>query len=123
MILLSSSLCILVFIFSASLHEHWLVNLFLRFIVYESFANVYFHRLLQSDCTCLCFIVTLPDAANLSLIGIVHGFRTINRYQDLISFFVTGMQRLNRPGVSFCTRTTFDDNAITNAIEIYTSPR
>ncbi|WVY99702.1 hypothetical protein V8G54_025772 [Vigna mungo] len=67
-------------------------------------------------------IFTLPDAANLSLIGIVHGFRTINRYQDLISFFVTGMQRLNRPGVSFCTRTTFDDNAITNAIEIYTSP-
>ncbi|KAG2372154.1 hypothetical protein LR48_Vigan05g055300 [Vigna angularis] len=67
-------------------------------------------------------IFTLPDAANLSLIGIVHGFRTINRYQDLISFFVTGMQHLNRPGVSFCTRTTFDDNAITNAIEIYTSP-
>ncbi|XP_047172426.1 uncharacterized WD repeat-containing protein C2A9.03 [Vigna umbellata] len=31
-------------------------------------------------------------------------------------------KHLNRPGVSFCTRTTFDDNAITNAIEIYTSP-
>ncbi|CAJ1958533.1 unnamed protein product [Sphenostylis stenocarpa] len=29
---------------------------------------------------------------------------------------------LDRPGVSFCTRTTFDDNAITNAIEIYTFP-
>ncbi|OAY64643.1 uncharacterized WD repeat-containing protein C2A9.03-like [Ananas comosus] len=26
---------------------------------------------------------------------------------------------LDRPGVSFCTRTTFDDNAITNAIDIY----
>lgn len=26
---------------------------------------------------------------------------------------------LNRPGVSFCTRTTFDDNAITNAIDIF----
>lgn len=28
---------------------------------------------------------------------------------------------LDRPGVSFCTRTTYDDNAITNAVEIYTS--
>ncbi|KAL9321585.1 hypothetical protein ACSQ67_009638 [Phaseolus vulgaris] len=87
-------------------------------LICKAFANVYFHRL---DCTCLYFIVTLPDAANLSLIGIVLGFRTINRYQDFISF-VTGMQHLDRPGVSFCTRTTFDDNAITNAIEIYTSP-
>lgn len=33
------------------------------------------------------------------------------------------MQHLDRPGVSFCTRTTHDDNAITNAIEIYTCPR
>ncbi|RZC16100.1 putative WD repeat-containing protein C2A9.03 isoform D [Glycine soja] len=66
--------------------------------------------------------VTLPDAANLSLIGIVLGIRTINRYQDFITFFVTGMQHLDRPGVSFCTRTTYDDNAITNAIEIYDCP-
>ncbi|KAL6567592.1 hypothetical protein OROGR_001260 [Orobanche gracilis] len=29
---------------------------------------------------------------------------------------------LDRPGVSFCARTTYDDNAITNAIEIYDSP-
>ncbi|XP_031478487.1 uncharacterized WD repeat-containing protein C2A9.03-like [Nymphaea colorata] len=29
---------------------------------------------------------------------------------------------LDRPGVSFCTRTTYDDNAITNAVEIYNSP-
>ncbi|RDY13513.1 hypothetical protein CR513_01554, partial [Mucuna pruriens] len=68
------------------------------------------------------FQVTLPDAANLSLIGIVLGFRTNNRYQDFITFFVTGMQHLDRPGVSFCTRTTYDDNAITNAIEIYACP-
>lgn len=33
------------------------------------------------------------------------------------------MQHLDRPGVSFCTRTTYDDNAITNAVEIYASPR
>ncbi|CAM8921426.1 unnamed protein product [Rhodiola kirilowii] len=29
---------------------------------------------------------------------------------------------LDRPGVSFCSRTTYDDNAITNAVEIYDSP-
>nr|XP_043640155.1 uncharacterized WD repeat-containing protein C2A9.03-like [Erigeron canadensis]XP_043640156.1 uncharacterized WD repeat-containing protein C2A9.03-like [Erigeron canadensis] len=29
---------------------------------------------------------------------------------------------LDRPGVSFCLRTTYDDNAITNAIDIYTTP-
>ncbi|CAA2940330.1 uncharacterized WD repeat-containing [Olea europaea subsp. europaea] len=29
---------------------------------------------------------------------------------------------LDRPGVTFCTRTTYDDNAITNAIEIYDNP-
>ncbi|CAI9088112.1 OLC1v1022357C2 [Oldenlandia corymbosa var. corymbosa] len=29
---------------------------------------------------------------------------------------------LDRPGVSFCSRTTYDDNAITNAVDIYTTP-
>ncbi|KAL3614908.1 hypothetical protein CASFOL_040569 [Castilleja foliolosa] len=29
---------------------------------------------------------------------------------------------LNRRGISFCTRTTYDDNAITNAIDIYNAP-
>lgn len=32
-------------------------------------------------------------------------------------------KRLDKEGVSFCTRTTYDDNAITNALEIYDSPR
>ncbi|KAG6407367.1 hypothetical protein SASPL_130356 [Salvia splendens] len=31
------------------------------------------------------------------------------------------LQNLDRPGVSYCTRTTYEDNAITNAVEIYTS--
>ncbi|KAJ4851349.1 hypothetical protein Tsubulata_024777 [Turnera subulata] len=31
-------------------------------------------------------------------------------------------KHLDRPGVSFCTRTTYDDNAITTAIEIYVGP-
>ncbi|CAI9283433.1 unnamed protein product [Lactuca saligna] len=29
---------------------------------------------------------------------------------------------LDRPGVCFCLRTTYDDNAITNALDIYTTP-
>lgn len=29
---------------------------------------------------------------------------------------------LQRKGISYCTRTTYDDNAITNAVEIYDSP-
>ncbi|KAL8162353.1 hypothetical protein V2J09_013842 [Rumex salicifolius] len=31
-------------------------------------------------------------------------------------------KRLDRPKISFCTRTTYDDNAITNAVEIYDTP-
>lgn len=34
-----------------------------------------------------------------------------------------GVQYLQRKGISYCTRTTYDDNAITNAVEIYDSPR
>ncbi|TXG68125.1 hypothetical protein EZV62_009400 [Acer yangbiense] len=30
-------------------------------------------------------------------------------------------KHLDRPGISFCSRTTYDDNAITNAVEIYES--
>ncbi|XP_074306860.1 putative WD repeat-containing protein C2A9.03 [Silene latifolia] len=30
-------------------------------------------------------------------------------------------KHLDKPGISFCTRTTYDDNAITNAVEIYDS--
>ncbi|XP_076901806.1 putative WD repeat-containing protein C2A9.03 [Bidens hawaiensis] len=29
---------------------------------------------------------------------------------------------LDRPGVSYCSRTTYDENAITNALDIYTTP-
>ncbi|KAF4378429.1 hypothetical protein F8388_021623 [Cannabis sativa] len=34
-----------------------------------------------------------------------------------------GQRRLDKKGVSFCTRTTYDENAITNAVEIYESLR
>lgn len=33
------------------------------------------------------------------------------------------MQYVDRPGVCFCSRTTYDDNAITNAVEIYNTSR
>lgn len=33
------------------------------------------------------------------------------------------LQRLDKEGISFCARTTYDDNAITNAVEIYDSIR
>lgn len=38
-------------------------------------------------------------------------------------WYAIPMQHLDRPGVSYCCRTTYDDNAITNAVEIYRSPR
>ncbi len=43
----------------------------------------------------------------------------------LFSFnlFSTVLQHLDRPGISFCSRITSDDNAITNAVEIYASSR
>ncbi|TYG72184.1 hypothetical protein ES288_D05G459200v1 [Gossypium darwinii] len=31
-------------------------------------------------------------------------------------------KHLDRPGISFCFRTTYDDNAITNSVEIYVTP-
>ncbi|KAI3820430.1 hypothetical protein L1987_07977 [Smallanthus sonchifolius] len=34
----------------------------------------------------------------------------------------TQTQYLDRPGVCFCSRTTYDENAITNALDIYTTP-
>ncbi|XP_074310827.1 putative WD repeat-containing protein C2A9.03 [Silene latifolia] len=52
-------------------------------------------------------VSTLAVKDNLLVAGGFHG--------ELIC------KNLDRPGVSFCTRTTYDDNAITNAIEIYSS--
>lgn len=46
-------------------------------------------------------------------------FRLYCIYLEICSF----LQRLDKQGVSFCTRTTHDDNAITNAVEIYDSTR
>lgn len=43
-------------------------------------------------------------------------------YQGFLSY-LSFVQRLDKKGVSFCARTTYDDNAITNAVEIYDSLR
>lgn len=37
--------------------------------------------------------------------------------------FIHLVQNLDRPGVSFCSRTTYDENAITNAVDIYKTAR
>jgi len=38
-------------------------------------------------------------------------------------FFAPCNQHLDRPGVSFCSRTTYTENAITNAVDIYRNSR
>lgn len=48
---------------------------------------------------------------------------TCNTDNLLMVSFVNMMQQLDREGVSFCCRTTFDDNAITNALEIFNTSR
>lgn len=47
-------------------------------------------------------------------------FKWIDSHK-IVSFLT--LQRLDKKGVSFCTRTTYEDNAITNAVEIYDSLR
>ncbi|CAK9141632.1 unnamed protein product [Ilex paraguariensis] len=45
-------------------------------------------------------------------------------FKFLIRAFLTNypfLWRLDKPGVSFCTRTTYEDNAITNALDVYDS--
>ncbi|KAH0927355.1 hypothetical protein HID58_019611 [Brassica napus] len=53
----------------------------------------------------------------VSTLAVKDGFLVAGGFQgELIC------KHLDRPGVSFCSRTTYDDNAITNAIEIYNKP-
>lgn len=42
---------------------------------------------------------------------------------NLMHSFTPSVQNLDRHGVCFCSRTTYDDNAITNAVDIYTTAR
>ncbi|MBA0682096.1 hypothetical protein Goari_023842, partial [Gossypium aridum] len=53
---------------------------------------------------------------------ISHPFSLLLKGWNSCGFYVVN-QHLDRKGVTFCTRTTYDDNAITNAIEIYDSLR
>ncbi|KAL5981298.1 hypothetical protein ACLOJK_015353 [Asimina triloba] len=59
------------------------------------------HYAIEEDCACI-------------QIGQVGGLAELGKNPLLKS-------SLDRPGVSFCSRTTYDDNAITNAVEIYHS--
>ncbi|KAK8681251.1 hypothetical protein V6N13_053657 [Hibiscus sabdariffa] len=54
----------------------------------------------------------------ISTIAIKDNFMVAGGFQGELTF-----KHLDRKGVAFCTRTTYDDNAITNAIEIYDSLR
>ncbi|GAB4851839.1 hypothetical protein Ancab_031238 [Ancistrocladus abbreviatus] len=52
----------------------------------------------------------------ISTLAVKHNFLVAGGFQGELT-----CKRLDKPGVSFCTRTTYDDNAITNAVEIYDS--
>ncbi|KAJ7979125.1 WD40 repeat [Quillaja saponaria] len=56
--------------------------------------------------------------AQISTLAVKDNFLVAGGFQGVLT-----CKRLDRKGVSFCTRTTYDDNAITNAIEIYDSMR
>ncbi|KAE8726482.1 eukaryotic translation initiation factor 3 subunit H [Hibiscus syriacus] len=54
----------------------------------------------------------------ISTLAVKDNFMVVGGFQGELTF-----KNLNRKGVAFCTRITYDDNAITNAIEIYDSLR
>ncbi|XP_012478426.1 uncharacterized WD repeat-containing protein C2A9.03 isoform X1 [Gossypium raimondii] len=54
----------------------------------------------------------------ISTLAVKDNFMVAGGFQGELTF-----KLLDRKGVTFCTRTTYDDNAITNAIEIYDSLR
>ncbi|KAK6154570.1 hypothetical protein DH2020_008818 [Rehmannia glutinosa] len=64
-------------------------------------------------------VSTLAVRDNLLIAGGFQGSLFARDYLITPSYDETD---LDRPGVSFCTRTTYDDNAITNAIDIYHGP-
>ncbi|KAK6914382.1 WD40 repeat [Dillenia turbinata] len=54
----------------------------------------------------------------ISTLAVKHNFLVAGGFQGELT-----CKRLDKQGVSFCTRTTYDENAITNAIEIYDNNR
>ncbi|XP_039016434.1 uncharacterized WD repeat-containing protein C2A9.03-like isoform X2 [Hibiscus syriacus] len=54
----------------------------------------------------------------ISTLAVRDNFMVAGGFQGELTF-----KHLDRKGVAFCTRTTYDENAITNAIEIYDSLR
>lgn len=67
-------------------------------------------------CRWLCLGHGAEFAISFSPLGSEINFHVSNHSWDY-------MQYVDRPGVCFCSRTTYDDNAITNAVEIYNTSR
>nr|KAJ0199860.1 hypothetical protein LSAT_V11C600320220 [Lactuca sativa] len=63
------------------------------------------------------------DVYLMSNYSIMHWSSLSYNLTEILNFsgHVAPTERLDKQGVSFCTRTTYDDNAITNAVEIYDS--
>ncbi|KAH9749982.1 WD REPEATS REGION domain-containing protein [Citrus sinensis] len=64
------------------------------------------------------------DVYLMSHFSIVHWSSLSSKRTEVldVSGHVAPCEYLDQPGVSFCSRTTYDENAITNAVEIYNSP-
>ncbi|KAB5569680.1 hypothetical protein DKX38_003473 [Salix brachista] len=73
----------------------------------------------------LVWATSKHDVYLMSNYSVMHWSSISGNLSEVIDFagHVAPSERLDRQGVSFCTRTTYDDNAITNAIEIYDSMR
>ncbi|KAF9688325.1 hypothetical protein SADUNF_Sadunf02G0185800 [Salix dunnii] len=73
----------------------------------------------------LVWATSKHDVYLMSNYSVMHWSSISGNLSEVIDFagHVAPSERLDKRGVSFCTRTTYDDNAITNAIEIYDSMR
>ncbi|BBG93490.1 hypothetical protein Prudu_001518 [Prunus dulcis] len=66
-----------------------------------------------------------PTETQISTLAVKDNFLVAGGFQGELTCKLNGnilsgsLQSLDKQGVSFCTRTTYDDNAITNAVEIY----
>ncbi|CAF2101774.1 unnamed protein product [Brassica napus] len=115
------------------------------FLIYTNICRdflIYFYRLLQN------FLQLIPNSTSIYTLlinkiyinqtptsspletpwkfaGRVYTYKhTCNKRRIIAGGFQGDLicKHLDRPGVSFCSRTSYDDNAITNAIEIYNKP-
>ncbi|THF95900.1 hypothetical protein TEA_024408 [Camellia sinensis var. sinensis] len=71
----------------------------------------------------LVWATSKHDVYLMSNYSVMHWSSVSSNLSEVINFsgHVAPTECLDKPGVTFCTRTTYEDNAITNAIEIYDS--